>query len=305
MDLTELVNRYVFTFFFIGYSAYNPREHKQIIGKIPQRCRTNAKQSARIIILGIFIQIVAFSGMSFQNHSASNPDMGQANMFFGNFFVVTFWITNTSVVLQNLIFQNNLPMVHKKMEIIDEIFIGKLRRRPEYTKYAKKYMRNVFTCFVVLTMSVVVMIALNLNFDIDSSVSLHIYLLTYLSIAANMHALFYIDLVNFFGRFYVENVELAGKARVSHVMFGRSDDVSIVIAQLTYFKHVHFKLWDISMVLSEHFGWNLMFSCLENFIDTAYSTYWIYRFLVEGEINFSILGNLIFFSQFLLFWQFI
>lgn len=82
------------------------------------------------------------------------------------------------------------------MEIIEQIFIDKLRRCPNYTAFAKKYTYKVFTCFIICNMSITVMIALNLNFDIDLYVSLHIYFLT---IVANMHALFYIDLINFYG----------------------------------------------------------------------------------------------------------
>lgn len=287
MDLTELTTKCLYIFYIIGYSAYNPRQSKQADDKSP--CCTFRK-SLSFIIMGMIIHIIAFYGLAVKN--AIESFTHQSQFLFGNFLFIILWVTNISVILQNLLFQSNLPNVHRNIEIIEEIFISKLEIRPDYSKFSKTFAIKVAVSYLFFGVATAVMITEHISHSKNFTVSLCISGLMCLSITANLHALFYIELANFMGQYFIDNIKLAGHTNALLMPFGKNKTMFVPISHLIYLKHVHFKLWTISVIISDHFGWNLTFSCLENFVDTAYSTYWIYRFLVTGQVNISMIGKL-------------
>lgn len=287
MDLAELTTKCLYIFYIIGYSAYNPRQSKQVD---EQGSYCSFRKSFSFIIMGMIIHIITFYGLAFKNATESSTE--QSHFLFGNFLFIILWVTNISVIVQNLLFQSNLPNVHRNIEIIEEVFISKLEMRPDYSKFSKTFAIKIAASYFFFGIATAVMITEHINHSKNFTVSLCISGLMCLSITANLHALFYIEMQNFLGQYFIDNIKLAGNTNALLMPFGKIKAMCVPISHLIYFKHVHFKLWTISAIISEHFGWNLTFSCLENFVDAAYSTYWIYRFLVTGQVNISMIGKL-------------
>lgn len=290
MDLSDLTRVFLYCFYLIGYSAYNPRHLVKVEEKVIRRHPTapNLKLNKVSITLGVIIVAVTVSGLIFQNFY--DEDDNQVHIFFGNFFFGILFVTNISVVGQSILLQHSLRSVILKFTVIEQIFIWKLKGKPNYEGFGRRYAMKSLLCYALFAVATIQMIVMNMLDHRDMKVSFHLAALSFMSITANMHALFYIDLECFFCRFFVKSIEIAGKARLSYVLFGKGDGTAVVITQLGYYKHVHFKLWDVGVAIGGHFGWNLMLTCLESFFNSAYSIYWIYRSLHTG-IHLDIIGN--------------
>lgn len=278
MELSEFSRKYLFIFYVIGQSAFNPKQCTKI--------RTRKQivvQNIPIIVIGHIVILTTLSGITFQN--IDTEEFSPINIFFGNTFLLLMCTTNMIAFVQNIRYQNNLKNIINKFAVIEQIFTGRLCIPLSLSKFFRHFRGKVLVCLSLYSMAFAIMLAINTYQERTMKVTLHIFLLMFLGIVASLHALLYIEMEHFFISFFVDNIELAVKTRHAHVLFYEDKSTSAVIMQLGYYKHVHFKLWDISQTIGRHFGWILILICMQSFVDATYTAYWIYRFIwVEFDI---------------------
>lgn len=240
MDHTKCSRRYLYIFYLIGQSAYNPCQRT----KNQKQKRKFLRSSLPMISFGLIVTLTAASGLAFQNYFALDPH--QVNTFFGNFMLVILWITNISVFVQNVLYPNHLRNVANKFTIIEQIFLNKCQRRICFIYFTNMYRIKIIAGISCWLLSIVVITSLNIISGRDLSVMLHLSFLMLLSIMASIHALWYLDMMQYYVRFFVDSIEFASQERAHQILFGKSDGLTEAIEKLGYFKHLHYKLWDIA-----------------------------------------------------------
>lgn len=284
MDLSEFSRKYFYLFYICGQSAFNPRE--QICS---QRRKLNFKRKFTLpmILSTLFMVTITVSGIITQN-GIDAKDMNLVNFFFGNIFLLGLCTTCYCIIFQNSMHQKNLKIIFHKFTVIEQIFWAHLHQRLSFSDFSRQFRRKLFVCISLFLLAFVAMIFINLYYGNQIRVTMHIFVLMFFTITAQLHALLYIDLEHYLIKSFVKNVQMEGRARIARVLYGKPEDTATISARLGYYKHVHFKLWDISQAIGMHFGWILLCICMQNFIDIAYSTYWIYR-SVRGNIQMTIM----------------
>lgn len=289
MDLNEFSRIYFYIFYIGGHSAINPR--KQICSQ-RRKLSFKKKFTFPMAVLSLIILAITVSGLVIQNQ-VTPKDVNLVNFFFGNIFLLVISITNYCIILQNALYRSNLKTIYDKFTVVEQIFWAQLRQRLSFNDLAKELRLKMFTCIALFLLALGAMIVINSHQSGHLHVAVNVFALLFFSITALLHALVYIDLEYYLIKSFVKNVQLAGKSRIARVLYGKPEDSDTIIALLGYYKHVHFKLWDIAQAIGTHFGWILLCICMQNFVDIAYSTYWIYR-LIRNEIDISLLRKYIF-----------
>lgn len=62
-----------------------------------------------------------------------------------------------------------------------------------------------------------------------------------------------------------------------------------IIENIQIYKMVHFKLWMASQMISEYFGWDIIFLYLQSFLDMTISAFHIYLYIQNGQFAVGIL----------------
>lgn len=55
---------------------------------------------------------------------------------------------------------------------------------------------------------------------------------------------------------------------------------------ILHMKLLHFKLWEISMIINRIYGWSLAVSVVRNFIEMSFGAYWFYLFYNKANMQF-------------------
>lgn len=279
MDLTELVRNYLFLFFIIGQTAFNPRKY---ITKERHRLRYRATITIPVCCTTIIVTTSILCGLYIPyNSSGSNSSV----FLFSNSFIFVMCITNYSILIKNTRWQNNLRRTLSKFMVIEQIFLINLRHRIDFVRLARRYRFKCLLSLLLYAFTLVALIVINMSYNRGNSAAWYIWMLNLFTNLATYHIIFHIDVVYHFTVKLIEHVDCSGRQRRMRSALDKHirDDSGTICMQLDYYKYLHFKLWEATQELSAHFGLVIMFICLQNFMDMSYSMYWIYRSVRETD----------------------
>lgn len=285
MDLVAVSRTYLFVFYLLGQSCFNPRH--TTYGRARKTIRKTRIHIPNCI-LTVIVMAITLSGLIFQNQSMKNFNF--MGLVFSNFFLVLICVTNFVIIFQNTWHATNIKRVFTKFLMIEQIFLIHLHEKLSFVEFAKRFRNKICVCLSFFMLSFVVMMTIYQARQRGLFMTLHLFVVLLLALMGLLHALFYIDMEQYLIECLVRNLETAANARVTRILFGKTEHSAAIITLLGHYKHVHYKCWDISQMLGRHFAWILMLICLQNFIDVASSSYWIYRY-VQEPLDGMILSN--------------
>lgn len=189
-----------------------------------------------------------------------------------------------TVVLGQIIFHSD--QIRALLTSFDQMigyFKNRLRVPIGFDEFKRNYLRKLFLTISLYLATIFVKTTLNFMKSKLEAIQSHTFLMLSLALfmpSIKLHALFYIDLTNWFYKMTIDFI--------SEDI--RSDEVEKCIDILRHCKYVHFKLWKILRLINSYFGLLFIAICIVDFIEILYASVWIFLCTQrKADVNDNIL----------------
>lgn len=261
MEFRKTVQPHLTVFRILAQSSFSSKNSNGSLRKL-------LMYNFPVIILLIFTLYTSISSLVYQYKYMRI--FGVANSFVANSIIMNQLIANLIVIGQGTVYRKDLTLILKKLELVADVYQLKLDEQLCFTGFKRKYHIKVCICFIALTISAVVLVNFPLNTG-DLLTSGHFFMLLFFTFVASMHALLYLESLSFFISVFNGNLKKCTK-----VMLFKND--KSVVVMLRHHKYIHLKLWEVSLLISRHFGWSLAVIHLQSFFIASYSVCWVFIF---------------------------
>lgn len=258
-----------------------------LFGQVIYQARNNSITPSlffRIYYLRFLPGLLMFGATLLIAIGVSHYHLNYAN-FYGPTDIITFFVLLfTSVIsifvmlVQSLVFSGCYEQLYDQFILIENF--TKFKFRINVKHFRNQYLVQViFTTFHYL-FNIVVVAYIVPGPKSDLIVDLYLIAISVIALLANFHALFYIKLLKFFLKGCSDNIELTIS---NHFQLGR------FIENFKFYKRIHFKLWEVSILISNLFGWSLVSWLMHTFILALYMAYWTFLYLASPTEFYLIL----------------
>lgn len=278
-DLSVLAKSHLYIFFLLGQHSFNPYADDSkhtLFSKI-----NHYMPSAFFTLLTYSTGVFAFYGIAISQLSFDNAIYC--------LFITNTVITSSAVIRHTPIFDNTMKALWMKFEAVEHIANQRLKFRMSFNEFRESYYRKIriILIFFLSLVCIKVTIRVSRKNYIRQVSSMLLVLFTLL---ANFQILFYVSLLTHIIREINRNVYHLFQNKIQEIDFW---SVKIFIESFKNFKQLHYKLWEITYILNEKFGWILVSLTLQNINNIIQPVYWIIVELHEDDIpsNLRILSK--------------
>lgn len=272
LGLTKLVDQarhYLLAFYLLGQNSFNPRINRdkyynKLINVAPSIISILSSFSASI--MGIIYRY-NYEGFYEQTDSVVTYVL-----------LLLHFATNCVTMLQALFHASDMQLLFEKFENVQQQSRHHLHYEISFDNFDKGYRRKAGIVVTVFCASVLI------RFYFQSAKT-HIVvqtaqmLLLGFTLTDNLHSLFYIHLLMFFKSSLTGCVRnFANQSMLTHNV-APSNGQSIITSNLRYVKRIHYLLFNISLTVNKCFGWGLVALMILNFVEVAYTLYWVFLYL--------------------------
>lgn len=278
-DLASVANKHLFIFFLLGQTSFNPRATNSPRALISQLFfyLPSAMFMATTYATGIF----AFYGIAISQLSFDNAIYC--------LFIVNTVITSTTMIRQNMFFDNTMKTIWSSFEALEQMATLRLKFQMSFNEFRVTYARKIriIVTFFMALVTIKIFIRVSYKNYIRQMCSMLLVLLTLLS---NFQILFFVSLLTHIIKQINQNVYHLFQNKIQEIDCW---NIKVFVESFKNFKQLHFKLWEITYLLNEKFGWILVSIMLQNINNVIQPVYWIIVELHEDDIprNLRILSN--------------
>lgn len=268
----DRARNYTFFFYLLGQNSCNPHQ------SAARNCSkfTNAIPSIVSILSNLLIAVI---GIIYRYNYDGFYE--QTDSVVTYVLLVLQFITNLMMMLQSICYASDIRAIYDKVESVRARATENMRHLIEYEQFDRQYRRSAITVATIYCASLAIKFYFTSAKTHIMVQSAQMLLLGY-SLTDNVHTLFYIQLFLFL---------LASTTSCARGQANRSDrqcsrlvasvqmyEHALLLANLRYIKRVHYILFDISLLINKRFGWGLVALLVMNFVEVAYSSYWIFLY---------------------------
>lgn len=290
MDFEAITHRFLYPFYIIGMSPCNFR----VSTSTSSRSDGNAETASSFgmwktrlfqylptfiyLALTVTVCIVCAHEQSRFQHFEETVDAVLTYLL-----IFSECIVNLTVIGQTICFRRHFRYLCRKYVTFENYIHLRTKRSVQFWKF-----QNTFCWLAVLLLSssVITWTVRKSIHSVVANTSLENGLLVSQSVAVvvNLHIIIHVELLDFF---YV-NVNDWLKSQVQlftvpRVFDGHNAIVTQTCTGYTHVRHIkciHFQLWDISRHINTIFGWSIVAVVIRNWVEVAYSVYWIYLYWI-------------------------
>lgn len=289
MQLSFVLSTYAHFFYVTGQSLYNPllkSYHWHVKASSLRHYTFIAAYFAIVAVLTVAGETLELQALITHDEKAT-PILAIA--------VALAACSNFAAMAQCALYPDSVETIHHLFSQVDHLFRKNFRRTISYQSYHDVY-RMKFTLSVLLcVINLIVVVTLNMVNDKELLITTLEMVLMCISVLTNLHAVFYVGLHVFLQEKFckiVDSVSGANDARGEpqvDVLSTQSVNSRQIIQNIQIYKIVHFKLWMASQMISEYFGWDIIFWYLQSFLDMTNSVFYLYIFAQNGHFAAGIL----------------
>lgn len=195
-------------------------------------------------------------------------------------------------IIQCFYYPKVLSKIQKHFKEMDHLFEKKLHTIECNAVFDTVFQQKMFySILCYINLFVVVLCARVID---KKSIEFTIidFTLQILSIIGHFHGLFYVELVLNLYKKVCANIELTTKTDDSNALdvFVKITKYSHkIMTHLQYYKIIHYKLWLVSQLINEYFGWSITFHYLQQFMIITHSSFFVYIVITTTEYAGSLL----------------
>lgn len=282
--LLELSRKFLFVFFIVGQSSYNP----YVTDSGKQTTFYKLLQYLPSVCFGIVVYTSAFT--AFYGFTLGDLSMDKAIYFI---IIYTRVITCSTLIRRTPLFDDQTKLIILKFKRLEQFSFYRLRVQISFVSFARSYRRKLTIC--LLSFATLFFAKFTTRFNSANYIrqisALSLLFSTFLAI---LQILFYIHLMKYVIRQISKNFAsiLHGKLMVHEIE--RWTNLTHV-ENYKNFKQIHYRLWELTQLINEQFGWVLVALVLQNLLNTIQPIYWIIVELHKDDIpnNLRILSKYI------------
>lgn len=286
MTFNEIVNKYAYIFYLTGYSDYNPHFESRIFldGRF---INWKSKVCHYVFQFCLYATINYCSALGI---GRILWDVTKINTIFAALGIVLFLIHICLVyvlMIETKSFRTNLKLIHQHFQEINRIFENELHQKVSTVNIERNFGRKI--CIIIIytvSMNLAPLISSENNALSSVGVLLLGRLLRIIVTINNLRPLLLVDLLENIIHGFCDSVGEMASVQTMKIYTKRER----IILQMRYCKTVHYKLWKISHLISESFGWTIVMTFLMNSFTATNSMFWTFIF-TESGIKLSILSK--------------
>lgn len=277
---------YIFIFYLLGQNSYNPR-----LSSIQTKWSrfVNFLPSILSILTNFILTIVGIT------YRYNYEDFYEQTDSVVTYILMSLqFTTNLVMMLQSIRYASKVCIIYEKMELVRKQTADNLRFTIEFEPFERRYRRNLFLIGIIYTVTVIIKFIFPSTKTHIVVQTVQILQLAY-TLTDNLHALFYIELLVHFLQAttrcvhgYANHIE---HRRIYYPTI-RMYEQGMALANLRYIKRIYYQLFDISLLINKRFGWSLVALFVMNFVELAYSSYWVFLYLNAYHSHLFISNNI-------------
>lgn len=289
MQLSFVLRTYAHFFYVTGQSLYNPllKSYHWHVKALPFHHYTFiAAYFAIVAVLTVVGETLELQALITHDEKAT-PVLAIA--------VALAACSNFAAMFQCAWYPDSVETIHQLFVQVDHLFRKNLRRTVSYEPYRDVYRIKFTICILLCVINLIVVVTLNMVYGKEILITTLEMILMCISVLTNLHAVFYVGLHVFMQENFCKIVDsvsgangACGEPQVD-VLFAQPLNSRHIITNIQIYKIVHFKLWMASQMISEYFGWDIIFWYLQSFLDMTNSVFYLYIFAQNGHFAAGIL----------------
>lgn len=282
MRLALILNSFGHFFYLVGQSTYNPllKAYHWDVESLP------LKYYRYIGAYSVIVAVLAVAGETLQMQQLwTSPEM--ASPVYAIAIAMTA-CSNFAAILQCTFYPDSLEKLHRLFLQVNHLYGKKLHRSISYQSYRLSYIIRFIICILLYVINFGITATLNVIHDKELLITSLEMALAFLSGLSNLHTVFYIGLHGFVQEHFckiIDNASVANDVRKEQgedFLFRQTLSSREVITNIQIYKVIHFKLWTASRIISDYFGWDVIFRNLQNFLDMTNAAFHLYLFVQNG-----------------------
>lgn len=277
MSLNNLADFYLSLFYYLGQNTFHPRHNPPLIFSFAYLYRR----------LPIVIYFLTFSSAAWKQLSTF-PLMEFKFYNIVYFVLIILSVLIYVVVIVQALFSsercNNVWVEFNKFEVFA---VNEAQMQILVKPCARDYSRQVIfqiLFFLAYTVGKVICCCNVRNMTRKLSFSLIMFWV----LVANFHVLFYINILSYL--VYSCNRHMV--TVFQNKVYNGNIDISVksFLVNFKMFKHLHYKLWDISQIISKRFGWLLILLILHSLNNATQTFFWILTSFYAEDVGIFLIS---------------
>lgn len=203
---------------------------------------------------------------------------GLANSFVANCLITCQMVTNLIVIAQTILHRQNMIVILRKLEKINDILRDEMGFADiSFATFQRSYLKKAALSLIAFIVSCIALVLLRMTMG-DLITSGHFYILLFFTHVSSMHTVFYLDLLRFLMNVLTRYVGRSADVTLYIVQHKKCNVKISVVNVLRYCQFTHLKLWQVSRLIVQQFGWSMAGTHLQWFFIISYSVYWMWIF---------------------------
>lgn len=268
----------------------------QIFSLFP--CSTHPIMDILLVVYSIIHVLIIFAifASAFFINSVLE-DNNALSLLVGGLVFVGLLITHFINIFQALLTRKKQNMIYQKFDEIDFLLQNQLLVNINYKSLQQKLFIKYFiikTLLITIHISSIVSVIINQLFI---QYYLHLILPVFIIRIRCIQNMFYVDLINEKLNLMnqkLEDINSKHRDKMAFILFAdkmqkfdRKDTKNSLYEQLLVLKQIYGKLWDVSNLINDCFGWSLLVIVTQYFIEFTSNGYWLFLAL-ENVLDRSI-----------------
>lgn len=279
MLCSKLSERYLFWFYILGLSVYDPRDNGSSKG-----CTTMRKSLPSIV----FLLITLLSGiLSFNRFVKKQMTLNDCLHVAYIIFMV---VTGIVAFKRASFLRGDRKYMWNHLLDLEKLVSSRFQSDVNFAKFAGAYRRKLICMVFLFSCLVAIKFFHRINADniVRQVAALNLLLIT---LGVNVHILFYVDLFNFMfemiNHHTLKSIE-ANQGDIFIVDVKRTNFGDQIVHLFQMLKFVHFKLWKLAKVMNSDFSTVLTMFIIQNANTAIQTFYWIIIELYEDDLTRNI-----------------
>lgn len=296
MNFKAIAHRFLYLFYVAGMSACNPRANSPV--------ETWKTRMIQFVPTCFYLTVIVAIGIITEYaHLRLQIFPDTMDTLVTHILILSECILNFTVVGQTILVRRNynkLLHIYVELENYMNVRFGCPVR-------FEKFQRVIYNVTIVLLIPFVVTWMVRKiigSFAVNVTAENGLLMSQFVAIIVHLHAIVHVKLLNFYFTFATDGL----KSKVAPVSATRTNDTFDLTPtqghnkgfnQLRQLKFIHFKLWEISMIINRIFGWSIAAMIFRNWVEVAYSAYWIYLYSILDHTYWTLLRKYLLINQIL------
>lgn len=265
MNFLTASNLYLKLFYHLGFSPYQPTNNDR---------ENNFRLSHVIkyihIATTLFLSVFSFTTSDVQFQTLIGID---SIMF--NFVAISCVINSISILIQCVFNKNSVANIIHLFTYIESIFDNKLNHVICFNEFHKNMRLKMFIILLGFIQNVLVYIYRCIQRQWTTPIGCILRLLQLVSVISYIQLIFYVEAACF----YWKELNVVIRQNTCHI--NRQNDLN----NIRFYKIVHYHLWQVVNQINTYFGWSFVAVLLYGFIESIYSSYWLFKELRDNGIK--------------------